>query len=100
MTYIDGKTIRHETMQTKLTLRLDDELIAAAKEHAKGAGKSLSQMVADYFEAITKVRREPVEMTPTVARLRGSWKGSGVDERDYYAYLEEKYLGEREPSGE
>lgn len=100
MTYIEGKTIRHETMQTKLTLRLDEELIAAAKVHAATVGKSLSQMVAEYFEVITKARRGPVEMTPTVARLRGSWKGSNVDERDYYAYLEDKYLGDRGPSGQ
>ena len=93
MTYSDPKTIRHGTMQTKLTLRMDDELIAAAKAYAEGAGKSLSQMVAEYFEALTKVRREPVEMTPTVARLREVLKGSNVDEKDYYAYLEEKYLG-------
>ena len=79
-------------MQTKLTLRMDDELIAAAKVYARGAGKSLSQMVAEYFEALTKAEREPVEMSPTVARMRGSWKGANVDERDYYAHLEDKYL--------
>lgn len=93
MTYIDRKTIRHGTMQTKLTLRMDDALITAAKAHAAGVGKSLSQMVAEYFEAVTKVRREPVEMTPTVARLRGILKGANVDEQDYYDYLVEKYLG-------
>ena len=92
MTYIDGKTIRHETMQTKLTLRLDDELIAAAKEHAKGAGKSLSQMVAEYFEAIMSVKGEPADVPPVVASLRGCIKGSKLDEADYHAYLEEKYL--------
>ena len=39
-------------------------------------------------------------MTPTVARLRGSWKGANVDEQDYYAHLEDKYLRERDPSGQ
>ena len=87
-------------MQRKLTLRLEDELIAAAKAQAARVGKSLSQMVADYFEAITKARREPVEMTPTVAKLRGSWKAANVDERDYYAHLEEKHLERKEPSAE
>lgn len=94
MTYIDGKTIRHETMQTKLTLRLDDELIAAAKAHAAGVGKSLSQMVAEYFEAITSVKGEPADVSPTIASLRGCIKGSKLDESDYYAYLERKYLGD------
>ena len=36
-------------MQTKLTLRLDEHLIENAKVFAKQSGKSLSQMVADYF---------------------------------------------------
>lgn len=87
-------------MQTKLTLRMDDELIAAAKVYARGAGKSLSQMVAEYFEALTKAEREPVEMSPTVARMRGILKGANVDEQDYYAYLEQKYLGRpADPAG-
>ena len=79
-------------MQTKLTLRMDDELITAAKVHAKGAGKSLSQMVAEYFEAITSVKGEPADVPPAIARLRGCIKGSKLDESDYYAYLEKKYL--------
>ncbi len=37
-------------MQTKLTLRLEDKLIKQAKEQ----GKSLSQIVADYFTVFTK----------------------------------------------
>ena len=97
-TYYPRKTIRHGTMQTKLTLRMDDGLIAAAKVHAAGAGKSLSQIVAEYFEALTRSELEPVEMTPAVARLRGSWKGSNVDEKDYHAHLEDKYLRGRDVS--
>lgn len=40
-------------MQTKLTLRMDDELISHAKQIAKEQGKSLSQIVADYFSVLT-----------------------------------------------
>lgn len=36
-------------MNTKLTLRLEENLIKAAKRHAGTLGKSVSQMVADYF---------------------------------------------------
>ncbi|HZC00332.1 MAG TPA: DUF6364 family protein, partial [Gammaproteobacteria bacterium] len=36
-------------MQTKLTLRLDKKLIEAVKRYAEISGKSLSQLVADYF---------------------------------------------------
>ena len=45
-------------MQTKLTLRMDDELIARAKAHAKKRGKSVSQLVADYFYVLEKVEEK------------------------------------------
>jgi len=40
-------------MQTKLTLSLDAELVEQAKLYAKEQGKSLSQMVGDYFRLIS-----------------------------------------------
>ena len=36
-------------MNTKLTLRLDENLIKSAKNYASSSGKSVSQLVADYF---------------------------------------------------
>ena len=80
-------------MQTKLTLRLDDRLISGAKEYAKGAGKSLSQIVAEYFSAIMSPAPAPHKATPAVSRLRGILKESGVvGEQDYLDYLEKKHL--------
>jgi len=80
-------------MNTKLTLRLDSELIAAAKRHAGASGTSVSRMVADYFALLTAEERTPVvETTPAVRRLRGSLKGAAVDKADYRRHLEEKYL--------
>lgn len=78
-------------MQTKLTLRLDDHLIKRAKKHAEQAGKSLSQMVAEYFSAITSPKEPRPEWTPTVASLKGILKGTELDSKDYRTYLEEKY---------
>ncbi len=37
------------TMPTKLTLRLDETLIAAAKAYARTQGRSVSVLEADYF---------------------------------------------------
>ena len=47
-------------MQTRLTLQMDDKLVALAKAHAKKRGKSVSQLVADYFsmEKIEKKRHQ------------------------------------------
>ncbi len=36
-------------MQTKLTLRMDEELIRKAKRFSRKTGRSLSRIVADFF---------------------------------------------------
>ncbi|MHB0980480.1 MAG: DUF6364 family protein [Thermoleophilia bacterium] len=77
-------------MNTKLTLRLDDRLIASAKRHSAESGKSLSQLVSDFF-ALIDAQDSDVDITPRVRSLRGVLAGSGVDENDYRRHLEEKY---------
>ena len=80
-------------MQTKLTLRLDDELIDRAKSYARRSGKSVSQLVADYLEMLPEPgQRRPRPLTPVVESLRGVLAGSGLDEEDYRRHLEEKHL--------
>ena len=80
-------------MHTKLTLRLDDRLIAEAKDYARDAGKSVSQVVAEYFSAITSRSQPDCTLTPTVAGLRGVLKDTGlVGLGDYHAHLEDKHL--------
>ena len=78
-------------MQTKLTLRLDDQLVRDAERYARGAGKSLSQMVAEYFSALTSPEAARGELTPAVSRLKGALAGTKVDRDDYRAYLEGKH---------
>ena len=76
-------------MQTKLTLRLDEDLIRLAKAFARSSGKSVSRIVADYF-ALLGNRNSEVSITPTVRALRGSLRGA--NQEDYRRYLEEKHL--------
>lgn len=79
-------------MHTKLTLRIEEELIERAKSYARQSGKSVSQLVSDYLELLPQPeaqRKRP--MTPIVRSLRGVLAGSGVDEEDYRRYLEEKH---------
>jgi hypothetical protein len=80
-------------MLTKLTLRLDNNLIESAKEYSARTGKSVSRIVADLFEIIKneKLRKEEF-LTPAVRSLKGSLKGKQLDEKDYKKHLEEKYL--------
>ena len=79
-------------MQTKLTLRLDDQLVGAAKQHARQAGCSVSQMVSGYFAAIASAESRPPPLAPKVSQLMGALEGAGVDETDYHAHLERKCL--------
>ncbi len=79
-------------MQTKLTLRMEKELIESAKRHSDKTGQSLSKMVADFFQVLQEA--EPVEkeeLTPKVRQLRGCIKDLSLSEMDYKKYLEEKY---------
>ena len=77
-------------MNTKLTLRLDDELIGRAKRHSAKSGKSVSKLVSDYF-ALIDDESAVTDLTPRVRSLRGALAGSGLDERDYRRHLEEKH---------
>ena len=87
-------------MQTKLTLRMDSELVQSAKRYAKQRGKSLSQMTAEYFSLLSVqedegvgVGNEAVEELPPITRfLRGLLSESDVSIEDYRKFLEDKYL--------
>ena len=80
-------------MNTKLTLRLEEELIRSAKNHANIIGKSVSQLVADYFYVLEKKSlKKTTQLSPIVKSLKGSLKNTDIDEKDYKSYLEDKYL--------
>lgn len=80
-------------MSTKLTLQLDEELIERAKSYSKRTGKSVSQLVADYFEMLPEgTAGKRSRSTPIVSSLRGLLRGTGVEEEDYRRYLEDKHL--------
>lgn len=80
-------------MHTKLTLRLEKKLILRAKRYAKRTGKSVSQLVADYFALLEQSREnKPLEIAPTVRSLKGVLRNAEVDIEDYRKYLMEKHL--------
>lgn len=80
-------------MNTKLTLRLDEKLIASAKRHSAASGRSVSQLVADFFSLLeAQSTSTDVEVTPRVRALRGVLAGSELDEDEYRRHLENKYL--------
>jgi hypothetical protein len=79
-------------MNAKLTLRLNDGLVRQAKNVAHQRGKSVSGMVAEFFDSIDR-RPSPKEVLPPVTRsLVGVLKGRAISEQDYERHLRKKYL--------
>lgn len=80
-------------METKLTLRLDEDLVGQAKEEAARRGTSVSKMVAAYFRAIRALAgTTAAPLPPVTSSLLGSLRNAKVREQDYQKYLEEKHL--------
>ena len=63
-----------------------------AKIEAKRRGKSVSRMVADFFESIDQKQTSEKDLPPTTASLIGILKGREISEEDYKTHLREKYL--------
>lgn len=60
-------------MKPKLTLNIDEEIIAKAKEYAKSNGRSLSGLVEDYLNFLTRpLETESVSLSPKVKSILGS----------------------------
>jgi len=63
-------------MNTKLTLTLEKEIIDQAKKYASVKGRSLSEMVENYFKYLTEFKpEEKIEnLSPRIKKLRGIMK--------------------------
>ncbi len=80
-------------MTTKLTLRMDENLINQAKDYAKHSGKSVSKLVADFFALLNPEPEEDFdEISPKVKSLLGIMRDYQVSPEEYKKHLEKKYL--------
>jgi hypothetical protein len=84
-------------METKLTLRMDEKIINAAKIYARKQGVSLSKLISDYLQTISykKTSASTFQPTPILSEITGVLpKSSGKKDfrREYHNHLEEKYL--------
>lgn len=81
-------------MDSKLTLKLDKDVIEKAKRFADRRGTSLSRIVESYFSGLSEAEA-PVqgELTGVVAELAGILSGAqvGNPEDEYTDYLVRKY---------
>jgi hypothetical protein len=80
-------------MDTKLTLKLDKEIINRAKVYAESKKISLSKLIESYLQLLTKENSTKEEISPLVESLSGVIKlpKKYDDKDDYTDYLTQKY---------
>jgi uncharacterized protein DUF6364 len=80
-------------MNTKLTLKLDEEVVERAKVYAERRGTSLSRMVEGYFAGLTHEKQGAKRPAGIVGELAGLLAGVQIDDEKegYTEYLTKKY---------
>ena len=81
-------------MTTKLTLTIEEEVIKKANTYAKKTGRSLSELIENYLENLTKEGDDIQDLSPKLKRLVGAVKlPADFDEvKVLSAYFEQKHL--------
>ncbi|MCI5122361.1 MAG: hypothetical protein D3908_14465 [Candidatus Electrothrix sp. AUS4] len=80
-------------MNAKLTLKIEDSVIASAKQFAREHHTSVSKLVETYLKTITRKATPRKKTTGVVGELAGLLKDRDVEQtgREYVDYLERKY---------
>jgi len=80
-------------MDTKLTLKLDKEIINRAKVYAESKKISLSKLIESYLQLLTKENSTKEEISPLVESLSGviTLPKKYDDKDDYADHLTQKY---------
>ena len=83
-------------MDSKLTLKLNESVIVSAKKYASNKKISLSRLIENYLDSLTREQIQEFEISPFVKSIStGKSIPLNVDlknlREDYIDYLEEKY---------
>ena len=80
-------------MDTKLTLKLDQEVIEKAKRFAQGQQTSLSQLIENYLVNLTREDGPEISVSPLVKSLSGIIEIPDASDlrKGYRDYLRRKY---------
>lgn len=81
---------------TKLTLSMEPEVVYRAKKYAKNRNISLSRLIQDYLDKLSKHSPEADNLiNPDILELTGILKGKIPDDIDLkeekYQYLKQKH---------
>ena len=77
-------------MEKKLTIRMDEVVIDAAKRYAAERGTSVSSLTANFYRTLSKSESGAEALPPITSSLVGILPPT-ADEKEYRDYLEEKY---------
>ena len=83
-------------MDSKLTLKLNENVIERAKKYASTRELSLSRLIENYLDSITQEHNDDFEISPFVKSISSGksipadvdWK---ISREDYTDYLDKKY---------
>ena len=83
-------------MDSKLTLKLDNNVIERAKKYASIKQLSLSRLIENYLDSITREQNDDFEISPFVKSISsGKRIPNNADykkqRKDYLDYLDKKY---------
>lgn len=80
-------------MNTKLTLKLEQNVIEKAKEYARSHRTSLSKLIENYLKKITNNETEKEKITPLVKSLSGiiNLPKDYDHKKEYSDFLVDKY---------
>jgi hypothetical protein len=79
-------------MESKLTLKLNKDIIDLAKTYAKEHNISLSKLIENYLQTVTLRRNKKIEISPLVESLTGIIDLSNDHyKKDYTEFLSKKY---------
>ena len=79
-------------MNTKLTLNLNKEIIEEAKTYARSQSVSLSKLIENYLQSITRESKKESTVSPLVESLTGIISSDLNEREEYRYYIEQKYL--------
>ena len=80
------------SVDSKLTLKLDANVIQRAKVYAKKQNISLSKLIENYLNALTGSSSKKIKVSPLVESMTGVVKlKEDADKKEYIDYLTEKY---------
>lgn len=78
-------------MNTKLTLNLDKEIIEEAKTYAKIHRVSLSKLIENYLNSLTRKSKKNTSVSLLVESLTGIIPNDYDEREDYRNYIDKKY---------